>query len=444
MKKFLTALLILTLAVSLCGCCLKHQPGPEATCTEPQICLKCDKVLAEALGHEPGAEATCTEDQLCLRCGEVLAPTLGHTPGAAPTCTEAQTCTVCGEVVAAALGHQINDNGQCTVCGEQITDPGVRYNRPGAGGMAGDSDTVVPETRNSGHYDNNIAAYYANAVLVCGDYGIEYFTPDPTGSSAYAGIVNDFAARYPQLNVTSLLVPKCAAYETPSGYAAAHDSIASFISSTYAMMDSHVHTADAMSVMDSHAGEYMFYRTDHHWTSLGAYYASVAYCEANGITPCALDSYDSVVRTGVTGSLYMYSGNDSHLAANPDYTVCRFPQTGYTMQYLSGGSWYNGLAVNGENRGYAYAFMCGDNPLTVIKTDNHNGRTLMVFKESYGNAFAPYMIDYYEQVIVVDIRETTDSVAALIDRYGVTDALIINNVQAATSLQSSLRNKVMS
>lgn len=444
MKRFLPVFLVFLMALTLCGCCLKHTPGAEPTCTEPQVCLKCGEVLAEPLGHEPGAEPTCTEPQTCLRCAEVLLPAAGHTPGAAATCTEAQTCTVCGEVITAASGHQLDDDGFCPLCQQQITEKGVTYHRPGSGGMTGDGDAVIPETQASGHYNNDITAYYANAVLVCGDYGIEYFGMDPTGSSAYAGIVNDFAAKYPWLNVTSLLVPKCAAYETPSGYDDPHDGIASFISSTYAMMDSRIHTADAMSLMDSHAGEYMFYRTDHHWTSLGAYYASVAYCQTNGIAPLALESYDSVLRTGVTGSLYMYSGNDSHLSVNQDYTVCRFPQTGYTMQYLSGGVWYNGLAVNGENRGYAYAFMCGDNPLTVIKTDNHNGKTLMVFKESYGNAFVPYMIDYYEQIIVVDIRETTDSVAALIDRYGVTDALIINNVQAAASLQSSLRNKVMS
>lgn len=253
----------------------------------------------------------------------------------------------------------------------------------------------------------------------------------------------DFAAKYPALNVTALIVPKCCAFETPKDRTDAGESIRSFISSTYGMMNSSVKTADAYGVMAPHAGEYMFYRTDHHWTSLGAYYASVAYCRANDMEARALDSYESVVRGDVTGTLYMYGNHDGNLKRHADYTVCRFPAVGYSMQCYNGG-WYNGVAVNGAYHDYASVFINGDNPLTVITTDNKNGKTLMVFKESYGNAFVPYMIDYYEQVIVVDIRTESDSVASLIDRYGVTDVLFINNAQAAIGFQDIIRAKAMS
>ena len=63
---------------------------------------------------------------------------------------------------------------------------------------------------------------------------------------------------------------------------------------------------------------------------------------------------------------------------------------------------------------------------------------------SYGNGFVPYMLDYYEQVVVVDIRKDTASVASIIEKYNVTDALIINNCQAAISLQPDLKAKVLS
>ena len=108
------------------------------------------------------------------------------------------------------------------------------------------------------------------------------------------------------------------------------------------------------------------------------------------------------------------------------------------------GAWYNATAINYNYKSYAGMFINGDNPLTVITTENKNGRTLMIFKESYGNAFVPYMIDYFEQVIVVDIRKDSKSVEALIEQYNVTDALIINNVQAAISLQPDLNSKALS
>ena len=208
--------------------------------------------------------------------------------------------------------------------------------------------------------------------------------------------------------------------------------------------ESQAAVVDIYDALAAHAGEAVYYRTDHHWTSLGAYYASAAYCQANGITPWALDSYDTVIRTGYTGSLYMYGGHPTELKDNPDYSAARFPHAGYSMVYYRDGVQYNGQAVNGGTNEYAGMFLCGDQPLTVITTDNKNGKTLLVFKESYGNAFVPYMIDYYERIVVVDIREEVGSVGDIIAQYGVTDALIINNCQAATSLRSNLESRALS
>ena len=446
MKKIIClAAALLLLALALTGC-HKHVSAAPATCTEPEICTECGKVMTEALGHDPGPEATCAAPQTCRRCGIELSPQLPHTSAGPATCTEAEVCAVCGTVISPALGHTVGEDGVCTTCGQQVVPAGQRYIAPGKGSAVSsdNASAVTAETASDGHYHNNIAAYYANAVLVCGDYGVEYFDPDPTGSSAYAETVNKFAAKYPNIHVTCLLTPKCCAYHSPADYDDPHDNIASFIKSTYGMMDSSVTTVDCMGLMDQHAGEYMFYRTDHHWTSLGAYYASAAYCQANGLTPWTLDSYDTVVRTGYTGSLYMYGNHPAELTANPDYSVARFPHVGYSMVYYRDGVQYNGQAVNGGVSDYAGMFLCGDQPLTVITTDNKNGKTLLVFKESYGNAFVPYMIDYYERIVVVDIREDVGSVSGIISQCGVTDALIINNCQAATSLRSNLESRALS
>lgn len=444
-KQLLVPVALLLLVLALTGC-HKHVSAAPATCTEAEICTECEKVMTEALGHEPGPEATCAAAQVCQRCGVELSPQLPHTSAAPATCTEAEVCAVCGTVISPATGHSVGDDGICTLCQQQVVPAGQHYIAPGQGSAVSSDDaaSVVAETDSQEHYHNSTDAYYANAVLVCGDYGLEYFSPDPTGSSAYAETVNRFAALYPDIHVTCLLTPKCCAYQSPAGYDDPHDNIAGFIQSTYDMMDSSITTVDCMGLMDQHAGEYMFYRTDHHWTSLGAYYASAAYCQANGITAWELDSYDTVIRTGCTGSLYMYGGHPAQLTTNPDYSVARFPHVGYSMVYYRDGVQYNGQAVNGGTSDYAGMFMCGDQPLTVITTDNKNGKTLLVFKESYGNAFVPYMIDYYEQIVVVDIREDVGSVSSLIAQYNVTDALIINNCQAAVSLRSNLESRALS
>ena len=209
-------------------------------------------------------------------------------------------------------------------------------------------------------------------------------------------------------------------------------------------MSDTVKKADAMAELSAHKNEYIYYRTDHHWTSLGAYYAWRSYCDANGITPRELSDYITVTNTGYTGSLYNYSRNCTHLKSNPDYTVAHLPASQYTMTYTVGNTTYTGQLLNLSTNNYSYMFICGDQPFTHIKTDNTSGRKLIVFKESYGNAFVPFTVDYYDEIIVIDIRKDTQSIAKIISDYGITDALIINNVQGATSLQGYLRDKVMS
>lgn len=83
-----------------------HTPGEAATCTNPQQCTVCGKILADVLAHTPGASANCGHAQNCTVCGVELAPITGeHVPGAAATCTDAQKCSVCGKELASAKGH---------------------------------------------------------------------------------------------------------------------------------------------------------------------------------------------------------------------------------------------------------------------------------------------------------------------------------------------------
>lgn len=103
-----------------------HTPGPDATCTEPQICTVCEKILVDPLGHIPGDAANCGHAQKCTVCDIELSPIQGaHTPGSAATCTEAQKCTVCNTVLTPAKGHSVgaewlqDENAHwhtCTAC----------------------------------------------------------------------------------------------------------------------------------------------------------------------------------------------------------------------------------------------------------------------------------------------------------------------------------------
>ena len=476
MKRILPLLCLLAL-LSGCGAC-KHETIHPATCTEGSRCAECGEILSAPVGHS-ATEATCSEDSVCSACGEVLAPATGHAAGPAATCTEDQLCLTCGALLADRLGHTASGEASCaedvicTVCGEVLIPaahepddgptcideqrclrcgtallPPTGHTPNAENGftcadcgvtLALDSNapegSYIHETAAGVHYHNTVDAYYSGAVLICGDYALEYFKMGSNGCAPWASAINSFANRFPQLNVSAMIVPKSCAYNAPAGLENRADDQRAFISATYDLLEDSIVAVDAMEVMDRHSGEYLFYRTDHHWTSLGAYYASYAYCRANGLVPRQLGSYETVVRTGCVGSLYSFCASPQNiLKTNPDYTVYHLPEADCTMTI--GG--YEYPLMNTDTKYYSSGFIYGDNPLSVITTDNAFGRNLIIFKESYGNCFVPYMVDYYDTVIVCDIRSFKGSLSSLIAEYGITDALIINNVQAVTSLTGAV------
>ena len=154
MKKIGILIVCLMLCAAVLTGCHKHVSAQSATCTEPEVCTECGKVMKEALGHEPGEVATCAAPQVCLRCGEILSPQLAHSSSGSATCTEGELCTVCGAVLSPALGHQVGADGVCSRCGVQVVPAGQKYIAPGANGAVSDDMTgLLTETVKGGHYN---------------------------------------------------------------------------------------------------------------------------------------------------------------------------------------------------------------------------------------------------------------------------------------------------
>jgi hypothetical protein len=70
-------------------------------------------------------------------------------------------------------------------------------------------------------------------------------------------------------------------------------------------------------------------------------------------------------------------------------------------------------------------FFGGNHPLVEIRTTNHNGKNLMVFKDSYANSFIPFMISHYEKIIMVDPRYYYDNLSSAIQDYGINEYLFL-------------------
>ncbi|MBQ9970195.1 MAG: hypothetical protein IJP15_06835 [Oscillospiraceae bacterium] len=208
----------------------------------------------------------------------------------------------------------------------------------------------------------------------------------------------------------------------------------------YAQMDPNIKTVDAYSSMmeAKEKGEYIYFRTDHHWTVRGAYAAYEAFCEEAGFEPVPLESMERHVIENFVGTLYGQT-QDAVLRDNPDYVEYFVPpMETETYRYIKNQPYtpyastiFADYATGGGNT-YS-VFLHGDLPLTHIKTKANTGRKIVVVKESFGNAFSPFMVSHYDEVFIVDQRYFQLGLIDFIQQNGVTDLLFINNIFAANT-----------
>lgn len=164
------------------------------------------------------------------------------------------------------------------------------------------------------------------------------------------------------------------------------------------------HYIDVYSAMQSHADEEIYYRTDHHWTTLGAYYGYLVWREAGERTE---EGYDADAMETVTESFLGTLHSKVNLKLRPD-TIRYFPESEehpvkviYDLKDTKD-SCYEASYLDTKNK---YGFFLDDNHAFIeIDTDYHNGKTLFVLKDSYANCFVPLLIPHYEKIYVMDLR----------------------------------------
>ena len=207
----------------------------------------------------------------------------------------------------------------------------------------------------------------------------------------------------------------------------------------YDNMDEKVVTVDAFTALKNHSDEYLYFRTDHHWTALGAYYTYSQLMKEKGVTPTSLDKYDTMVFDNFIGTLYAASNQTPSLAENPDVITAYIPLATNKMTYTD----LDGNVVDYDiiydvsewNSDSKYnCFIAGDQPFEEIHNPNmSDGSSCVVIKESFGNAFVPFLVDHYETVYVVDYRYYPEGLTALVRDKGIKDVIFINNISAATT-----------
>ena len=227
----------------------------------------------------------------------------------------------------------------------------------------------------------------------------------------YAQIINSYKSDLSEalegrVNVYSMCIPMAVAYYLPDEFKEQSASIPDNIKNINSYLNGVV-SVDAYSALLEHTDEYIYSRTDHHWQPIGAYYAAQAFAESAKVDFASLDSYEKKVKTDFVGTLYGHSG-EAELESHPDTFTYYVPQNSYTTyNYDSDLSNKNqGILLHEYASGTnTYSMFLGDDKHVVqIDTDVSNGRTLVIFKDSFGNALVPFLTGSFEHIYVVDYR----------------------------------------
>lgn len=199
-----------------------------------------------------------------------------------------------------------------------------------------------------------------------------------------------------------------------------------------------VKTVDTIKTLREHNDEYLYFRTDHHWTQLAAYYVYQNFCEEKGIQPNDLSDFQKMTFSPFLGTFYQELQNED-MAANPDFVDAYIPMATNDMTYWetdgSQVNWHVIQDVTGWNKNSLYScFIGGDKPLVQINNPNlSDGSSCVVVKESYGNSFVPFLVDHYQTVYVIDFRYTKNNVMDFVQEHNVQDLIIINNISIIAS-----------
>lgn len=283
----------------------------------------------------------------------------------------------------------------------------------------GDPDATTEqteETTEATEYVNqvDVTAETLGQALLVGDRALEVPYADYDTMEGYAEAVNAIAtALGGNVRTFSILVPNAAEFYAPNDYHSGDLSQGKMIRFCYDKMDSNVTTVDAHSVLAEHTEEYIYFRTDHHWTQLGAYYAYSAFCEEAGFDVPPLSRFETGQYDNFIGSMYSYlSGypQAAVLAENPDTLYYYRPYVDTDTGYYEDATLSTEIAMGcisyiGSDVSNKYlTYLGGDHPVTVIHTDV-DGPVCLLIKESYGNAFAPWLTSHYSKIICIDPRE---------------------------------------
>ncbi len=269
-----------------------------------------------------------------------------------------------------------------------------------------------------------------NGVYLCADDTLiqRFDQPDAAQVQANLAALEDFAANA-GVPVYFALIPGAAEIwrdKLPADAPNA-DQMA-LIAEAYASSTSTI-PVDVYSALDARKDEYIYFRTDHHWTTLGAYYGYQSLMAAMGEEAQPLDKFQAkVVSEDFYGTVYSKSG--MHWIQPDSITIYEQEQPVQVTNYTNGSPEDGAIYVWSylQEKDKYSMFMGGNTPLLTIQTENGQAPSLLIIRDSYADSEIPFLLAHYSQIHILDLRYYKNSVSAYIQEHGIDQVLVSYSV----------------
>lgn len=293
----------------------------------------------------------------------------------------------------------------------------------------------------------NVAGEQIGSLYLNGDSAYELYYFSEKAVRAHASLLNTVQAMFPKVKLSAMIVPNSfgVILDPKVQEKLASSGMDQAIAYSYSLMDKRVNTVNVFDALSAHKKEYIYFRTDHHWTQLGAYYGYQEYCKSMGYSTKPLSDYQKMDFPEFYGTFYFFMNRPESLKGHPDQ-VTAYQGSMNSMQYTdSKGNLQEGKLINDASQmlpGNKYnCFMLGDHGYVEIHNEGApRKKSILVLKDSYGNAFVPLLAQDYRDVYVVDYRHYQGNASSLIQEKGIEEILFLNNIMG---IGESLSQKML-
>ena len=257
--------------------------------------------------------------------------------------------------------------------------------------------------------------------------------PDKEQLKNNLAAMKQFQKQYKDIPMYMMLVPNAANIEADKlpGYAVTADQEEEFTTIQKTLEPAFI-WVNVSDVLKKHKSEEIYYRTDHHWTTRGAYYGYQALAETMKLDTtkapemkayAVTNSFNGTLastsgyETGYKEPIYIYAPEDEENAVQVVVNNVNEKKKTATL--------YDTSKLKEKDK-YAL-FLGGNYPLLDIKTTADTTDRLLLIKDSYANSLIPFLTSYYREIIVIDPRYYYDDISKVMEEHNITSVLFLYN-----------------